>query len=155
LGSKDSDKNNRIITKNRKARHLYAIQDTYLAGMILTGSEVKSIRAGNINLTDGYADCVNGELFLVQVHIKEYAFANRNNHSPLRRRKLLLNRREIDKITTAIQEKGCSCVPLKVFLDRGMVKVELGIGKGKKLHDRRQDLKSRDAKREIERQLKG
>jgi len=155
LGSKDSDKNNRIITKNRKARHLYAIQDTYLAGLVLTGSEVKSIRAGNINLTDGYVDVSNKELFLTQVHIKEYAFANRHNHSPLRRRKLLLNRREIGKITAAIQEKGCTCVPLKVFLERGLVKVELGIGKGKKLHDRREDLKSRDAKRDIERQLKG
>ena len=154
MGSRQSDKNNRVIAVNRKARRHFAIQETLVAGLVLKGSEVKSLRSGMITVGDGFVEEVGGELFLSSVHIKEYSFANRHNHAPMRRRKLLLSRREIGQVVSAIQEKGCTCVPLKFFITRGLIKVELGYGKGKKLYDRREDIKARDAKRDMERSLK-
>lgn len=155
MGSRQSDKNNRVIAVNKQARRRFAIEQTFVAGLALRGSEVKSLRAGAVTVGDGYVEEVRGELFLMNVFIKEYPFANRNNHEPMRARKLLLNAREIRKISVAIREKGCSCVPMKFFLDRGFIKLEIGIGKGKKLHDRREDIKARDAKRDMERHQKG
>jgi len=154
MASKQNDKNNQTIAVNKQARRLYAIDETFVAGLELMGSEVKSLRAGHITVGDGFVDARGGELFLMKVHINEYTFAGRFGHEPMRRRKLLMNSREIRKVTRAIQEKGCTCIPMKFFFQNGYVKVEIGIGKGKKLHDRRHDLKERDSKREMERALK-
>ena len=140
------------IAKNKKAFFNYAIGDRYEAGVVLLGSEVKSIRAGRISLVEAYAKLSEeGELFLVNCHIAEYPWANRNNHEPLRPRKLLLNRREIGKISNAITQAGATIVPLTVYLKNGLVKVEIGVGKGKKLHDKRETLKKKSAERDIAR----
>jgi SsrA-binding protein len=148
------DANNRTIAVNKQARRLFTIDQTFVAGLVLLGSEVKSLRAGHITIGDGYVESRGDELFLMNVHIKEYAFSGRFGHEPLRHRKLLLNEREIRQVTRSIQEKGCTCVPMKFFFQKGYVKVEIGLGKGKKLHDRRHDLKERDSKREMERAMK-
>lgn len=139
------------VATNRKAKHDYTITTTFEAGLVLCGSEVKSARAGLVNLKEGYVIEVEGELFLGQVHISEYRHANQNNHLPTRRRKLLLHRHQIDKITSAIRQDGMSCVPLRMYLKGGHLKLEIGIVRGKKLWDRRQDVKERDAKREMAR----
>ena len=141
----------KIITNNRKARHDYHIDDTFEAGIALTGSEIKSIRAGQINLRDGYAAIRNGEVWLLNVHISPYKQASRQNHEPLRERKLLLHRREIDRLTSKLQEKGLTLVPLKLYLKNGRAKVELGLGRGKKSYDKRQTLRERDDRRQIDR----
>ncbi len=154
MASRKSDKNNCTLAVNKQARRLYSIDDTYVAGLKLMGSEVKSLRAGHVTVGDGFIEPINGELYLSKVHIKEYPFANRHGHEPLRRRKLLLNANEIRQISRAIREKGCTCVPMKFFIKNGFIKLEIGIGKGKKLHDRRADLKERDSKREIQRSLR-
>jgi SsrA-binding protein len=154
MASKQSDKNNRVLAINKQARRLYTIDDTFVAGLVLMGSEVKSLRAGHVTVGDGFIEPTNGELFLAKVHIKEYQFANRHGHEPMRRRKLLLQEREIRQVTRAIREKGCSCVPMKFFIKNGYIKLEIGIGKGKKLHDRRADLKERDSKREMDRAMR-
>ena len=152
--STKNDPNNRTIVVNKRAKHVYAIEETFEAGMVLHGSEVKSIRAGAVILGDGYIAPGDGELWLENVHISEYRFANRFNHPPDRRRKLLLQRRQIDRITERIQKRGQTCVPLRLYLVKGRAKLEIGLGRGKKLHDRRQDLKARDAKREMDRAMK-
>lgn len=154
MGSRASDKNNQLIAQNKKARHDYAIDQTYEAGLVLFGSEVKSLREGRVTFTDGHVDVRGEELFLVNVHIHEYPFANRNNHEVRRPRKLLLHRNEIARIASRVSEKGFTAIPLKLYFKNGRIKVEIGLGKGKQLHDKRQDLKSRAAKREVDRAIK-
>ncbi len=139
------------IAFNRKARHDYHIEETYEAGIVLTGTEIKSIRAGMINLRDGYAKVENNEVFMYNVHISPYEKGNRYNHDPLRPRKLLLNKREIRKLLWKTQEKGLTLVPLRIYLTRGRAKVELAVARGKKLYDKREDIAKRDANREIQR----
>nr|WP_320146223.1 SsrA-binding protein SmpB [uncultured Anaeromusa sp.] len=144
----------KIVSENRKARHDYHIHETFEAGIALTGTEVKSLRAGKANLKDSYARIENGEVFLQQMHISPYEQGNRFNHDPLRSRKLLLHRQEINRLLGKTREKGFSLVPLKIYFARGKAKVELALASGKKLYDKRQDLAERDAKRDMERALR-
>ena len=140
----------KTLATNRKARHEYFIEETYECGIELKGTEVKSIRQGKVNLTDGYASVDNSE-----VHISPYEQGNRFNVDPLRVRKLLLHKHEIRKLIGATTVKGYSLIPLSMYLKNGKVKVELALAKGKKLHDKRQDLAKKDAQRTIERELRG
>ncbi len=145
----------RIAAQNRKARYNYFIEDTLEAGIMLLGTEVKSLRLGQGNLNDAYAAEQNGELFLLNAHIPEYKFGNRNNHAPRRPRKLLLRARELGKVFGAISREGMTAVPLSIYFnDRGMAKVELGLAKGKKQHDKRASIKERDWNREKARALR-
>lgn len=141
----------KLIAQNKKARHDYSIEETYEAGMVLQGTEIKSIRAGRINLKDSFARIHNGELFLHNVHISPYEQGNRYNHDPLRTRKLLLHRKEISKLIGESKEAGYSIIPLKVYIKNGYAKVLIGLAKGKKNYDKREDLKRKEAKRDIER----
>lgn len=141
----------KIITENRKARHDYHIHESYEAGIVLTGTEVKSLRAGKANLKDAYARIDNLELMLHNVHISPYDPGNRFNHDPLRTRKLLMHRSEIDKLICKTKEKGFTLVPLKLYFVHGMAKLQLGLATGKKNYDKRQDMAERDAKREMDR----
>lgn len=143
-----------IAAQNKKARHDYFIEQTLEAGIVLSGTEVKSIRQGRVNLKDCYAVVKDGEVILNGMHISPYEQGNIFNKDPLRDRKLLLHRYEINKLIGYIQQKGMSLVPLKVYFKRGKVKVELGVAKGKKLYDKREDIAQRDAKREIDRNMK-
>lgn len=143
-----------LIADNRKARHDYHVHETFEAGIALTGTEVKSIRAGKVNLKDSFCRIENGELFLYQVHISPYEQGNQFNHEPERTRKLLMHRSEITKLLGQVREKGYSLVPLNLHFTRGMVKVTLGLVTGKKLYDKRQDMAERDAKRDISRRVK-
>ncbi len=152
---KDQGDGDKTVATNRRARHLFEILDTWEAGLVLTGSEVKSLRAGTVTIGDGYVLDQGGELWLVNVHIDEYPQANRQNHEPLRRRKLLLNRHELTVILREIREKGRSVIPLSFYFKNGRCKVEIGTAIGKKLHDKRHDLKERDAQRQIERARAG
>lgn len=145
----------KTLATNKKARYEYFIEETYECGIELKGTEVKSIRQGRLNLTDGYASVDNSEVFLKQVHISPYEQGNRFNQDPLRTRKLLLHKHEIRKLIGATTVKGYSLIPLSVYLKNGKVKVELALAKGKKLHDKRQDLAKKDAQRTIERELRG
>ena len=145
----------KTLATNRKARHEYFIEETYECGIELKGTEVKSIRQGKVNLTDGYASVDNSEVFIKQVHISQYEQGNRFNVDPLRVRKLLLHKHEIRKLIGATTVKGYSLIPLSMYLKHGKVKVELALAKGKKLHDKRQDLAKKDAQRTIERELRG
>ncbi|MBA1434668.1 SsrA-binding protein SmpB [Bombilactobacillus bombi] len=151
---KHPQKSPNVKATNKKARHNYNILETYEAGMALTGTEIKSIRAGRINIKDGFAQIHDGELLLSNVHISPYDQGNQFNHDPLRNRKLLLHKKEIRKIASQIQKKGITVVPLKVYLKHGFAKVLLGIAEGKKLYDKRETLKRRDQEREIRRNLK-
>ncbi|HWR42512.1 SsrA-binding protein SmpB [Sporomusa sp.] len=144
----------KIATENRKARHDYHIHETYEAGIALTGTEVKSLRAGKANLKDSYARIDNAELMLHNMHISPYEQGNRFNHEPLRTRKLLMHRYEINKLIGKTKEKGYTLVPLKLYFTRGKVKVELGLASGKHTYDKRQDLAEKDAKRDMERALR-
>jgi SsrA-binding protein len=145
----------KLITQNKKAFHEYTILETYEAGLVLLGSEVKSCRMGKVNLKDSYVRIENGELYLVDAHISHYDWANRFNHDPLRPRKLLLHKREIKKLYGKIREKGQTCVPLKMyFTPKGHIKVEIALVKGKALYDRREEIRRKDVRREIERDLK-
>lgn len=144
----------KIAAQNKKARHDYFIEQTLETGIVLSGTEVKSIRQGRVNLKDSYATIVHGEVILNGMHISPYEQGNIFNKDPLRDRKLLLHRYEINKLIGYIQQKGLSLVPLKVYFKRGKVKVELGVAKGKKLYDKREDIADRDAKREIDRRMK-
>lgn len=145
----------KIIAENRKARHDYHIHETYEAGIALTGTEVKSLRAGKANLKDSYAQFDKKcELYLYHLHISPYEQGNIFNHDPLRNRKLLMHRYELNKLLGKIKEKGFTLVPLKLYFKRGKVKLSLGLATGKKLHDKRQDMIEKDAKREVERELK-
>ncbi len=144
----------KILATNKKARHDYFIDEVYECGIELKGTEVKSIRQGRINLKEGYASVDNSEVFLKQVHISPYDQGNRFNVDPLRTRKLLLHKSEIRKLIGATTVKGYSLVPMSVYLKNGRVKLELGLAKGKKLYDKRQDLAKKDAMRRIERESK-
>ena len=143
-----------MITVNRKARHDYHIQESFEAGIVLKGSEIKSIREGKVNLSDAYARPESGELWLYNCHIASYDAASYNTHEPLRPRKLLLHRKEIDGLTSKVVQKGLTLVPLKLYIKHGVAKVELGVAKGKKVYDKREAIARRDAEREMERALK-
>ena len=145
----------KLICQNRKAWHNYFIEDKYEAGISLLGSEVKSLREGKVNLGDSYGDIKRGEVFLVDAHISPYPQANRLNHDPLRTRKLLLHKREIQRLIGKVQERGFTLIPLRLYFSNGKVKVELGLGKGKKLFDKRETLKRKTMEREMERGRKG
>lgn len=150
------EENEKIITTNRKAYHDYVIEEKFEAGIVLTGTEVKSLREGRANLQDSYAAVKDGEVYLYHCHISPYHHGNIMNHDPTRTRKLLLHRQEIDKLLGKTQQKGLTLVPLRMyFSSRGRVKVELGLAKGKKQHDRREAIKAREAGREVERAMKG
>ena len=152
---KKPDLPNRIAADNRKARHNYFIEDTVEAGIALTGTEVKSLRNGKANIAESYAEEKDGEIWLVNSYIPEYLQGNRFNHSPRRPRKLLLHRREINKLAGAVQRQGKTLVPLKLyFTEKGRAKVELGLAKGKQAHDKRQAVKERDWKRQQGRLMK-
>lgn len=145
----------KIVSKNKKAFHDYHIDQTFEAGIVLSGPEVKSLRAAKVNLRDGYAQLKNGEVFLHNVHISPYTYATLVNQDPLRVRKLLLHRREIRKLIGKLHEKGIALIPLKMyFLENGKAKVELGLAKGKKLYDKRAALKEKQSDREMERSLR-
>jgi len=144
----------KLIASNKTARVNYEIGDIYEAGLVLSGTEVKALRAGKANLKDSYAVVKDNEVFIKEMHISPYDFGNRSNHNPLRTRKLLLHKREIKKLYGKSREKGLSLVPLKLYFKNGKVKVEIGIGKGKKLYDRRQDIKQREERRSLARDFK-
>lgn len=142
------------VALNRKARHNYTITDTFEAGIVLTGTEIKSVRAGKVTLSDAYARVERGEAWLMNAHIAQFDQGNRYNHEPRRDRKLLLHRVEIDSLLGKAAQKGLTVVPLRLYIsDKGRAKVELGLAKGKQLHDRRRDIAERQSKREVEREL--
>jgi SsrA-binding protein len=145
----------KLICQNKKARHNYSIEDTYEAGIALMGTEVKSLREGRANLGDSYGKIKNGEVFLVDAHISPYSHANRFNHDPLRTRKLLLHKKEIRRLIGKVQEKGFTLIPLRLYFSDGKAKVELALGKGKKLFDKRETLKRKTMERDMERGRKG
>ena len=148
-------KGTRQVAENRSARHDYFIEDTYECGIALVGTEVKSVRAGKVNLKDSYAQVTRqAEVFVYNLHISPYDHGNIFNHDPLRSRRLLLHRAEINKLIGKVKEKGYALVPLKLYFKHGLVKMELALAVGKKLYDKRQDMAKRDAKREMERALK-
>lgn len=144
----------KVIATNRKARHQYQFHDTFEAGLVLQGSEIKSIRAGRVSLQEGFVLFEGGEAWLANVHIAQYDPASQQNHEPKRRRKLLLHRREIERLRSRTQEKGFTVVPTKLYLKEGRAKVEIALVRGKKLHDKRQSIAERDSKRQVERALK-
>ncbi len=144
----------KVLTTNRKAYHDYHVEETFEVGIALTGTEVKSLREGRANLRDGYAVVEGGEVFLLNCHVSPYAPANRFNHEPRRRRKLLLHRTEIRRLIGKVQEKGLTLVPLSLYLRNGRVKVELALCRGKKQYDKREDLKRKTQEREMADALK-
>ena len=143
----------KVISENRKARFDYFIEDSYECGVALEGTEVKSVKNGNISYPDGFAEVINGEIFLKNFHISEYAFSSIFNHNPDRPKKLLLHKEEIKKITRKIDQKGYTLIPLDVYLKDGRVKISLGICKGKKQFDKRESIKNRDINRDIQREF--
>jgi len=143
----------KVVATNRKARHDFEILDTYEAGLALTGSEIKSIRAGHVNLREGFVQPRGDELWLLNVHIASYEQAGMFGHDPLRPRKLLLHRREIDRLMSQIQEKGLTLVPTLMYLTRGRAKIEIALARGKKKYDKRSALRERDSDRQIQRTL--
>lgn len=143
----------KIIAQNRKARYEYEILQTLEAGIVLLGTEVKALRAGKANLGDSYAEIKRGEVWLLKMHIGPYDMGNRENHEPFRRRKLLLSRREIRKLQPKLDEGGRTLVPLKIYFKHGLVKVELALGRGKKLYDKRDDKAKRDVQRQMAKDL--
>ncbi|GIV59214.1 SsrA-binding protein SmpB [Rhodocaloribacter litoris] len=145
----------KLVTTNRKARHEYTIEETLEAGLVLEGTEVKSLREGRANLQDAYCAVDGGEMFLYQCHISPYRHGNQFNHDPLRVRKLLLHRREIDRWSRAAQQKGYTIIPLKLYFRNGVAKVEIGLARGKKLYDKRADIAERESKRRLERIKRG
>jgi SsrA-binding protein len=143
----------KTIAQNRKARHDYHIEDTYEAGLVLTGTEVKSLRAGRASLVDGFAEITDGEIWLRGVHIPEYTQGTWTNHAALRPRKLLMHRAEIDKLTARVNERGLTVVPLALYFKDGRAKVELALAKGKRNYDKRQAIAKRDTERELQRDM--
>ncbi len=141
------------VTTNRKARHEYAVLETYETGIVLTGTEVKSLRQGNANLADSYALLKEGEVWLHGMHVSPYAHGSYSNVDPLRRRKLLLHKKEIRKISSRLREKGLTLVPLKLYFFHGLAKIQLGVCRGKREYDKRQDIAKREAERSIRRHL--
>ena len=149
MAKKKADDDRKIVADNRKARFSYAIESSFEAGIVLTGSEVKSLRSGKANIAEAYAQAKDGEIILVNANISEYKQANRFGHEPKRERKLLVHKNEVRKLSAAVQREGMTLVPLKLyFTPRGIAKLELGIAKGKKLHDKRQSEKQRDWQRD-------
>jgi len=155
MNKKSMDDGRKILASNRKARHLYHILETAQAGIVLQGTEVKSLRGGHANLKDSYAVIDGGEIFLLECHIDEYTHGNRANHNPTRKRKLLLHKREIQRLFGKIQGKGFTLVPLSLYLVRGKVKVDIALARGKKLYDKRDDIKQRDLDRDMQREQSG
>lgn len=145
----------KVIAKNPTARHNYTINSTFEAGIVLSGTEIKSIRNGKVNLKDTYVNVKNGEIFIYGMHISPYEFGNIFNKDPLRNRKLLLHKKEIFKLAGMIKEKGICLVPISLYFSGNKVKLEVGIGKGKKLYDKRETMAKRDAEKKINRALKG
>jgi SsrA-binding protein len=144
----------KTIAQNKKARHDYFIEETFEAGIVLSGTEVKSIRLGKVSIKDSYAIIKSNEVFIFGMHVSPYEQGNIFNKDPLRDRKLLMHRFEINKLIGAIQQKGMSLVPIELYFRNGKVKLELGLGKGKKLYDKREDIAKKDAMREIDRRMK-
>jgi len=144
----------KLIATNKKARHNYLIESEYEAGIVLVGSEVKSIREGRVSFQDAYADIKNGEIFLRQLHISPYKYAYYSNHEALRTRKLLLHGYEIKKLWSKIKERGFTLVPLKIYFKNDKIKVTLGLGRGKKMFDKRESIKKKDMKRDLDRERK-
>jgi SsrA-binding protein len=149
-----ADRGKKIIASNRRARHDYTIEDTVEAGLVLTGTEVKSLRAGRASLVDGFGQITDGEAWLHGVHIPQYTQGTWTNHEPRRVRKLLLHRKEIDKLASSVSERGLTLIPLSLYFSDGKAKIELGLARGKRTYDKRQDLAKRDAAREVERALR-
>lgn len=143
-----------VLAQNRKARHDYAVSDTVEAGLVLTGTEIKSLRERRVNLQDGFAQIRNNEAWLMNVHISEYVQGNRFNHDPLRNRKLLLHKKEIRRLGIATQDKGVTLVPLKMYLKHGFAKVLIGVATGKREYDKRETIKRREQDRQIARVMK-
>jgi SsrA-binding protein len=148
------DMGEKLICNNKKAYHDYFIEEKLEAGLVLQGTEVKSLRAGKANLSDSFMLVRDGQAYLHNLNISQYEFGNRQNHQPDRNRKLLLHRREIDRLYGRIREKGLSVIPLRLYFKDGLVKVEIGLAKGKKLYDKREDLKAKDSKRDMSQALK-
>ena len=144
----------KVVATNRKAFHEYFISDTFEAGIALLGTEIKSVRAGRVSLQDGYVSFEQGEAWLLNVHIAQYDPASRQNHDPKRRRKLLLHRREINRLAGKVQEKGFTIIPTRLYLKGGRAKVEIGLAKGKRLYDKREAIAKRDSQRQVDRALK-
>ena len=153
MAAKEKDQRNRLIAQNKKARHDFHIEDTYEAGLVLQGTEVKSLRLGRANLTDGFVDIDGGEAWLHGVHIPEYSQGSWTNHAARRKRKLLLHRAELEKIERKVSEKGHTVIPLSLYFVKGKAKVEIGLAKGKKSWDKRQSIASREFDREKEQEL--
>ncbi|SEQ80178.1 SsrA-binding protein [Treponema bryantii] len=147
--------NRKIIAENRKARFDYFIEDTYECGIVLEGTEVKSVKNGNISFPDAFAEITNGEVWVKNFHISEYSFSSIFNHDPDRPKKLLLHAEEIKRLTRRVEEKGCTLIPLDFYLKDGRVKVTLGVCKGKKQYDKRAAIKDRDVQRDIQREFAG
>ncbi len=145
----------KIIASNRKARHEFFIEETLEAGIVLKGTEVKSIRQGRVNIKEAYAVVESGEIFIYNMHISPYDHGNIQNVDPIRKRKLLLNKREIGKLAGLVSQKGKTLVPLSIYLKNGLVKVELSVAQGKKLHDKRETIAKKEAERRIEREVRG
>lgn len=146
--------NKKVIATNKKAYHDYTVSDKFIAGIVLLGTEIKSIRKGAVNLKDSFAKIEDGEIFLYKFHISPYEQGNRYNHEPERVRKLLLNKKEILKMLGKIKKEGYTIVPLELFLANGFAKLEIGLAKGKKLHDKREDIAKKSQKRDMERAVK-
>ncbi|HFK6668334.1 TPA: SsrA-binding protein SmpB [Listeria monocytogenes] len=144
----------KLVAQNKKARHDYAVEETFEAGIVLQGTEIKSVRNARVNLKDSYARIDKGEIFLHNMHISPYEQGNRYNHDPLRTRKLLLHKKQISRLIGETKESGYSIVPLKMYIKDGYAKVLIGVARGKKKYDKRQDLKQKEAKRDIERAFK-
>lgn len=144
----------KIICKNKKASHDYHLSETYKAGIVLKGTEVKSLREGKANLKESYASIEGREVYLYNCHISPYSHGTDANHEPLRTKKLLFHKKEIKKLTGKIKEKGLTLIPLKLYFSNGIAKIEMALAKGKKLYDKREDMKMKDAKKEIERAFK-
>ncbi len=144
----------KIVARNRRARHEYHIEDVYEAGLVLTGTEVKSLRAGRASLSDGFAQITDGEAWLHNVHIPEYTQGTWTNHEPRRIRKLLMHRKEIDRLSGETAERGLTLIPLSLYFSDGKAKVELAVARGKRTYDKRHDLAKRDAAREVDRALR-
>jgi SsrA-binding protein len=149
-----AEQDRKIVARNRRARHDYQIEDVVEAGLVLTGTEVKSLRAGRASLTDGFGQVTDGEAWLHGVHIPEYTLGTWTNHEPRRTRKLLLHRKEIDRLAASTRERGLTLVPLSLYFKDGRAKVEIALARGKRTYDKRHDLAERDAAREVDRALR-
>jgi SsrA-binding protein len=155
MASEETRPETQSIARNRRARHDYHILETYEAGIVLTGTEVKSLRAGKANLTDAYGIVRDGEVYLLNLHIAPYEQGNQFNHDPTRTRKLLLHRREIRRLIGGVERQGLTLIPLELYFRKGVAKLALAVAKGKKLHDKRDDERRRDDEREMARAMRG